>query len=274
MGERVGNNKARSIDPDAFARLNRKSEKLDRPDTRLRMENRVGAVEEAPVLSLRSISLLRDIPPSTLDALEHNCRWGWFDAGMTLIERGQSDEDVFFMISGRARVVNYSLAGRIVSYALLKDGDCFGELSAIDGMDRSATVKADTMCVIAILSGARFRQLIMSEPKIAMAFLQHLAGIVRSCDERIFDLVTLGAKQRVCMELLRLAKPDGADLRKLVVYPVSTQDAIARSVGITRRTVSRVFRSLIDDHKIERKNKTLLIVDREYLEGNLFERKQ
>lgn len=251
-----------------------------RPDNNFKNRNglgkstdtQVGAVEESSLRTLKVISLLHDLPSSALQALEQKCQWSHFDAGEVLIERGQSTEDVFFLVSGKARVVNYSVSGRVVSYALLNTGDCFGELAAIDGMARSATVKTDTPCIIAVLCGLRFRQLILSEPKIAMAFLQHLAGIVRACDERIFDLVTLDAKQRVCMELLRLAQPDAADLTKLVIYPIPTQDAIARNVGITRRTVSRVFRSLMDDQRITKKNKTLLIVDREYLENKLFRR--
>ena len=63
---------------------------------------------------------------------------------------------MFFLVSGEARVIVYSLAGKVVSFHDLASGDMFGELPAIDGRPRSASVEARTSCLVASMRSARF----------------------------------------------------------------------------------------------------------------------
>ena len=65
-----------------------------------------------------------------------------FDPGDTILERGELDKSVYFMIQGCAHVLNYSSSGRAVTYATSAQGEMFGEMAAIDGLPRSAWVCA------------------------------------------------------------------------------------------------------------------------------------
>ena len=49
------------------------------------------------------------------------------------------DADVYVVIHGKVRVVNYSVSGREIVFDELAPGSFFGEISAIDGQPRSAT---------------------------------------------------------------------------------------------------------------------------------------
>ena len=71
----------------------------------------------------------------------------------------------------------------------------------------------------------------------------------------------------MCLELLHLAGPDPGGSGDWVVYPIPKQKALAGTVGTTRETVARVFRSLLGESIIERRSRSFHIRDRERLES-------
>ena len=181
------------------------------------------------------------------------------------MERDTEHRDVFFLASGSVRIMNFSLSGRPVAYATLSYGEYFGEMSAIDNAPRSATVVADEKCEVASLSQARFTELMERHPQIAVAVMSRLASIVRSCDERIMDLATLGAMQRVILDLYRMAKPDTITANSWLVYPCPAQREIAGRASTTRETVARVFSQLQESGQIRRKGRSLYLSDKDTL---------
>jgi CRP/FNR family cyclic AMP-dependent transcriptional regulator len=216
---------------------------------------------------LSGIPALSSLSLDTRRRLARNCRSRSYRAGEKVAERGQEANQVYFVTAGHLRVLNFSATGRMVRYAALAPGDYFGELAAIDGQPRSATVVAETDCELVILPGEDFRALITSEPDFAVALINRLAGIVRACDDRIMDLSSLGPAQRVCLELLRLAQPDPLRTESWVVYPVPTKASLASMIGTTRETVARVISRLSSDGIVSRKSKSLYIRDRTRLES-------
>ena len=171
-------------------------------------------------------------------------------------------------------MLNFSESGRAISYATLKHGDVFGELSAIDGLPRSAWVWTVTPCRVATLPGPNFRDLVTGRPPVALALLKKLTSVIRMADERIADLGLLSVDQRVCIELMRMAEPDaatqGLGQRGLVVENLPTHASLASTVGASRETISRVFGQLRQQNIIHREGKTLYIRDRRKLEERAF----
>jgi CRP/FNR family cyclic AMP-dependent transcriptional regulator len=170
------------------------------------------------------------------------------------------------LTSGSARVLNYSENGKVIDYATLGKGDVFGELAAIDGLPRSASVVTQTPCTMGVLAGEKFIDLVIHNPVASLALLQRLAGIVRFSDKRINDFSLLKAEHRVCVELLRLAEPDPGNLEELIIHPMPTQSNIANSIGLARETVGRIFSRLARDNIIQRQQKTLHLRERKTLE--------
>ncbi len=216
--------------------------------------------------SLASIEILCGLPEDVLGRLEDACQWRDYTAGDKLMGRGDLSHDVFFILSGTAHVMNFAASGRIVAFASLERGDYFGELAAIDGLPRSATVVAATPCSVAILPGSEFRRLVASDPDLALTLLKRLAEIIRNCDDRIFNLTSMGAAQRICLELLRLSEPDPGARDAWVIHPVPTQATLASVAGTSRETVARMIRRLSTEGIVERKSRTLYIRDRKRLE--------
>ena len=216
--------------------------------------------------SLEGVPILSCLSPAERQEIERHCRFYEFGTDEKIIQQGEEYTDVYFLVSGKAHVLNYSEAGRAVSYATLSEGDIFGELAAIDGLPRSAWVWTMTPCTVVAMPGSFFRDLVTSHPDLSLALLRKLAGIIRIGDERIADFSLLDAEQRVCIGLISMAAPDPADPVSLIISPVPTQANFADVIGVSRETVSRVFSRLRQERIIRRKDKILYILNRKKLE--------
>jgi CRP-like cAMP-binding protein len=214
---------------------------------------------------LTGIELLRGLPQAEVAALEQRVGWHRFKAGELVLSRDSDSRDAFLVAEGRVQIVNFSLTGREIAYAAVQTGGYFGELSAIDGEPRSATVVAQTDCLLASLAPEIFIDYVTRHPSMALAVIQKLARIVRICDDRIMDLSVLGAHQRVYLEILRLARPDPVTAGSWLIFPLPTQSEIAGLASTTRETVARVVSQLASAGVVQRKGKTLYIRDRDRL---------
>lgn len=214
---------------------------------------------------LNDIDLFADLAPEELAGVQSACQWQTFGSGDEIFTKSSTSRDVFFVVAGRVRIVNFSLTGREVAYAEVGPGACFGELSALDGKPRSASIVALEDCVLASLAPEEFLNVLRKFPNVGLRVLQKLAAMVRSADERIMDLATLSAYQRVYRKLLDLARPDPVRGDSWLIYPLPTQAKIAAQASTTRETVARVLGQLGAEEIVERKGKTLYVRDMEQL---------
>lgn len=220
--------------------------------------------------ALSGIKLLKDVPPVALAEVEAHCRYKKFAAGEQIFDRHAQTKDIFFVIKGKVRVVNYSFSGREVTLDDITDGQQFGELAAIDGEPRSASLMALTECLIVVMPSGRFLGLLEEFPLVALTIMQHLSRLVRLSTERIMVLSTLGANNRVHVDLLRLAQAaedfDGAE-NEVVLKPIPVHGDIASRVSTTRETVARVMNDLARKGIVERTKNSLIIHDLGKLES-------
>ncbi|MGH6718328.1 MAG: Crp/Fnr family transcriptional regulator [Alphaproteobacteria bacterium] len=193
--------------------------------------------------------------------MERRCAWRHYGTNEQIIDRNDDNRDVLLVAEGAVRVVNYSLTGREVSYANITAGEYFGELAAIDGQPRSASVVATETCLLASMPPQTFVTLVRDHPEVALEVMRRLTRIIRVCDDRIMDLSTLGSVQRVYVELLRIGRPDPAGTEALAIYPLPAHKEIAARASTTRETVARVISQLTADGLVERRDKALYVLD-------------
>lgn len=215
--------------------------------------------------SLVDTELFSELPVDEIGELAKRCVWRRYDKDEQVVDRSSESRDVFLVVEGRVVVVNYSSTGREISFANVRPGGYFGELSAIDGEPRSATVNVAEDCLLAAISPRLFKDILSRYPTVAEHVMRRLARIIRICDERIMDLSTLGAVQRVYLELLRLAKEEDIAAATWVIYPMPTQAQIASRASTTRETVARVIGQLAQEDLVARKGRSLYLRDRDTL---------
>ncbi len=211
--------------------------------------------------SLSGIELFDDLGGSDRDALARQCRWHRYAAHKYIIGHQDETNDVYFIVGGRVRVTVFSPSGKEVSFRDLPVGKSFGELAAIDGAPRSATVIALSDTVLASMSAETFRRVLDDHPVVAAKMVQYLAGLVRKLSDRVVEFSVLAVRNRIHAELLRLARDQGLDGDTAVITPVPTHADIASRVSTTREAVTRELNALTSAGLIERRDRAIVIAD-------------
>ncbi len=220
----------------------------------------VGAARRTPP-PLTLLPLLRDVPPEV--AARHAARHAtWIHAapGRALLDFADAADDVFFVASGTVRVVVRTPGGRELLLDDIGPGGFFGEMSAIDGAPRSASVTALNSAAICRLSGQGFRALLEESPALGRAVMRLLVRRVRDGNARLLQLATLDSRQRVHAELLRAAAPPGADGTR-AISPPPVQQALANRIGTSREAVSREVARLLREGLLARRRGALVLTD-------------
>ncbi|MDP3746709.1 MAG: Crp/Fnr family transcriptional regulator [Phenylobacterium sp.] len=184
--------------------------------------------------------------------------------GRTIVGAGSRSTDVFFVVEGEIQVLIYSPQGREVSVRELGPGAVFGELAALDGAPRSASVMATTEARLVVMSQTDFMACLAASPPAALWLLHHLAAEVRRLTGRVFELSALNMQARLHCELLRLARR-GAD-SELVISPAPTHAELANRIGSHREAVTREMRALSQMNVIRNRRRRLEFLDLDHLE--------
>ena len=127
-----------------------------------------------------------------------------YDPGELIIQEGQYDNWIFFIVSGK---VSIQMKGETI--AILKSrGDLFGEMGVIDGSPRSATIRAidETFCLAIDVS---YWDRLKGESKLALTctlyrvFAEILASRLRLRDEEWVRLKDENAALRAELEKMK-----------------------------------------------------------------------
>jgi CRP-like cAMP-binding protein len=211
--------------------------------------------------TLGTFKLLADLPPARLQTLATQFRGRRLAAGEALLARDDPGDDVFFIVSGRLRIIMYSLEGRAVPFRDIGPGETIGELAAIDRLPRSASVEALGAAEALVLAGEPFRRLVAQEASVANALLRTAIGYIRDLSDRVFELRSYDSTMRIQRELLRLARAAAGAGNTATLAPAPRQSDIADRAGSHREAVAREFGKLTRAGLVARRGSALVVPD-------------
>ncbi|MGN1079837.1 MAG: Crp/Fnr family transcriptional regulator [Alphaproteobacteria bacterium] len=199
--------------------------------------------------------------------MDKSLRWKTFRTGQEIISREDKNSDILFVTEGKVRIVIYTLSGREVTLDDIEAGGFFGEMAAIDKEPRSASVIALEPSEIAFLSAERFEDGLKKESQVALRIMQRMSMIIRHANDRIVELSTLGANNRIHAEILRLARKNGVEKDgKIYISPIPVHSDIAARISTVRETVARAMSDLAKQGIVTRENGALVVHDVKRLE--------
>lgn len=212
-------------------------------------------------MSLAGIAMLRDLPADECASLATKCIFRQFSVGEVVLDRFSASAAVYFMISGSARVVHYVAEDQEITIATVAAGDTIGEISAIDGRGRSATVLAEEECVVAELASEEFQALIARRGELALELLRRWAGTIRQLSDKVSYLSTGCPEQRVYSELIRLARIEKQGSDRWLIRELPTHQELATWAQTSRDVVAGAIAELVRRGVAERRTKTFYIND-------------
>jgi CRP/FNR family transcriptional regulator, cyclic AMP receptor protein len=211
--------------------------------------------------TLAHIPLFRSLDADTMRRLDARCQWRRAEAKAWVIEYGEVEADVFFVVSGSVRVLIRTHPDREVILHDIPAGGFFGEMSAIDGQQRFAGVLALADLVIACMPGMVFREVLRDHFEVNEQLLHLLATRVRVLTRRIHEFSTLQVKHRLCAELLRLSRLDPNGQRRGLVSPPPAHAELAARVSTRREMVTRELKALERAGLLARQPGAIVITD-------------
>lgn len=87
-------------------------------------------------------------------------------SGAMLWQQGDLGDYLVLVLDGTLEIIGESNEGKSVVFTTAKPGAVVGELSALDGLPRSAAVRASTPCEVMKISGSDFRDLLHMTPDL------------------------------------------------------------------------------------------------------------
>lgn len=103
-----------------------------------------------------------------------------FMQGATVVQQGVIGDSFYVILTGQAKV---AVNGRTVHHLL--PGDHFGEISLLDGRERTASVVTETPATLLEVTQKQFFDMLAKDADISIAILEALARAVRRVDRTL-----------------------------------------------------------------------------------------
>jgi CRP-like cAMP-binding protein len=216
---------------------------------------------------LRACPLFRHVPEPELTSVAQRMRRRSYRRGTVIFHQGDPGDALHVIATGSVKIVLPSATGDEAIIATLRPGDFFGELSLLDGHERSATASAIETTETLVLDRATLRVLLDEQPALRDALLTDLALELRRLTGHVEELHFLDLAGRLAARLARLARDGEADAdgRITLDWPF-TQSDLAGMIGGTRQSVNRLLSDLLDQDLVRLERDRLVIMDVEALE--------
>ncbi len=101
--------------------------------------------------------------------------------GAAIVKQGSKGDAFYVVLKGQAKVASN---GRFIRRML--PGDHFGEVAAIDGQERSATVTSETPMTLAIMTRPQLMEALRDDPDISYKLMVELARMFRAASAEAY----------------------------------------------------------------------------------------
>lgn len=168
-----------------------------------------------------------------------------FDPGEVLLREGDDGRHVLVLLSGFAKVTARVENGEESLLAVRVGGDIVGEMSAMDGAPRSATVTACGTVASRLVQLDTLLLLLARRPEVHLALTGIMADRLRWANRRRLDFRGYPAKVRLARLLVELATSYGRPTRRgLELGCRLTQPELAALTGAAETTIHKGLREL------------------------------
>jgi CRP/FNR family transcriptional regulator, cyclic AMP receptor protein len=219
------------------------------------------SADTAPIWQqLSAVPMLAVLPGATLESLWQRSAGYHTAAGDVLYRQGEPATHLVVLLSGAVTARIDTAAGRVVAIGSWTAPAALDKVALLDGRRHTATLHARTDCYWRAIARADIEALITDVPLVRRHVLHVLAQQVTTTQQRFVAAATLPADARLSRWLLERAATEGTELTL-----DSSQEDIARHLGVTRVTLNRALRSLVKDELIRVRHARVTLIAPEAL---------
>jgi len=133
---------------------------------------------------LARLELFEDLDPIQLKRLIFVSQRYELQAGEYLFKQGDAMGSVFGVLKGELSVILETSRGEIIA-AHQKSGDLVGEMAAITGEPRNASIRADTDCEVIGFDKSLFISTVINDPATALKMMQLLTEQLKTQNQQL-----------------------------------------------------------------------------------------
>lgn len=168
---------------------------------------------------------------------------------------------VYFILEGKVKQYFTNVHGQEKTFLILTKGDMFGEVTMLQNDHDHCITRTYSDAKIARISRQVFDSVLQEHPQLQLQLMLMLTTKIRLLMYQIFDGNYLDAKEKLYALLQRLSMQHGApqDDGTLINLDL-THEELARMIGSTRSTVTKMINQLAGEDKILRLGKQLVVL--------------
>ena len=166
-------------------------------------------------------------------------------AGEMLYRKGDPAGGFVGLVAGALKVSTLGEDGREGILSVVEAGNWLGETSLLDGLPRPHDVTAVRASEVLVISPHAFARLLQRNA-FARAVGLLLCARVRGLYGLLEDSMLRSTRTRIARRLLALARGDATMASDARVRVTVSQEALAMMLGITRQTLSKELKALVE----------------------------
>ena len=222
---------------------------------------------------LAGLTLFADLEAQQLEHIAQRVQRRTFALGVTLFHQDMPGTMMYMIEMGSVRVISIGRTGQELTLNVLGPGEIFGELSILDGQQRSATAITLVPIVVWLLSQADLNEFMSKYPPVNQAMIQILVERVRATARRLEAMTFQDVLGRLAFELLSLADRSGQPYEQGIEITIPlTQVDLASMVGATRESVNKAVSVLRSKELINVDGTRWFLLDPAGIQKILYER--
>ena len=214
---------------------------------------------------LETASAFAGCAPAVIAEITKHARPIRFARGDTMYREGEPGDSMMIVVAGSLKVTKVTAEGKEVVLGFLTPGALTGEIAALDGRERTASVIALEPVEALAIYRRDLLPLLRNSPDAMFALLEGLCARLRATN-LLLESHTLEADARVAACLVRLGAEHGQKGKTGTVIDLKlTQRDLGSHLGLTRETVSRTLSAFRDEGIVEIAGASILIKDADRL---------
>ncbi|RMD48476.1 MAG: Crp/Fnr family transcriptional regulator [Ignavibacteria bacterium] len=226
--------------------------------------------EQSKLWFLENFNLFEGLGKEEMEKLNSITTMQEIEKSQPIYFAKEPSKSIYFLKRGRVKLTRTSPDGKEMILALVNPGEVFGELSILDGEERTDYAIAMDNCLICAISREEFLSFISKRPELNLKITKLIGFKIRKYSEKIEQLIFKDAAQRVITFILDQATNYGKKIgNQLFIKPFLTHQDIAELTACSRQTVNAVLTELREDGIIDFDRRKLVINDEEELRKRL-----
>jgi CRP/FNR family cyclic AMP-dependent transcriptional regulator len=189
---------------------------------------------------LKQVSFFKDLSNGDLRKIFSIAGIKIYAPGQMVFAKEDLGNNFFIVKAGRIKIFTTVGGGKKKTFAYLKKGDFFGEMSLLGGKVRSASAQAVEESELFEISKKKFRHLIMGNPEFSLKLLRTLADRLHKANKDMESMLFHNILGRLAEAILELSKDKHSKPLKMAI----DQNELAQYLGTTRVPVCRAINTL------------------------------